>query len=562
MAILILHGYLLRGTGSNLYVRNLARQFCSMGIDVVLLCQEDRPMEIDFIHEALELLPGNREARRVFDREGALKGRCVLIRPHIGTLLPVYVHDHYSGFVVKTFPECTDEEIEHYVDQNRRAVDWTLENFQIQVVQTNHLIMLPYVMATLKSNRPGCPDYFCTLHGSALNFSVRRDPRLVHHAETGLGSSRMVFVDSRYAREELHTFWIENRLSDIEDRTRVIPAGVDTGLFRLPGDKPRRHFLENLAAGLKNHPGGGRSPDSTAEMLRKPPPETEEGISRLIERVRTSYDYLMPDSDAGEKLADLARGDDRLILFVGKYLWTKGIHLLAFAIPFILDRRPNTQFVLVGFGPFREPVELILNCLVNRRLDILDGLIEGKHPLFSTEGGDPVPLLESSWRHLRKPLARSLTDTLAARMREAVHFTGIMNHEQLRWLLPCADVLVAPSVFPEAFGMVAVEALSCGVYPVLTYQSAFREIVDEMAAPCARFGLPVTKIMPDENAAPKIAEIVDGVFEVFDHLEATGDLTGLRGSFRDLAASSYSWQAVAARYLRNYGETAPEIRRA
>jgi glycosyltransferase involved in cell wall biosynthesis len=561
MAILILHGYLLKGTGSNLYVRNLTRQLCSMGNDVVLLCQEDNPREIDFIQEAHELLPGNRDAIRVFARQVRLKGRCVMIRPHIGALLPVFVHDHYSGFEVKTFPECTEEEIEYYVDQNRRAVEWVLDHFQIQVVQTNHLIMLPYVMATLKQRRSHCPEYFCTLHGSALNFSVRRDPRLVRYAEAGLGSAEMVFVDSLYAREELNAFWVENRLSVIEDRTRVIPAGVDIGLFQMPEGRPRGHFLHQLAAGLTDHPGGGRSPDSNAEILHRPLPGTEEEISQLCERIRTSYDYLAPDSDAAEKLSSLAAVNDRLVLYVGKYLWTKGIHLLLFSIPFILDRHPNTQFLLIGFGPFREPAEIILNCMLNRRLDTLDGLIGGGNPLFFTDRGDPIPLLESSWQHLREPLERVLTDTMVAKLRGTVHFTGIMNHEQLRWLLPCADLLVAPSVFPEAFGMVAVEALSCGVYPVLTYQSAFREIVDEMADLSARFNLPAAKIALDENAALLIAKTVDTAFGVLDRLEDRAELNRLRRSLRDLAASRYSWRAVAASYLRHYGGHAPAVPR-
>ena len=40
MRILIFHGYLLRGTGSNIYNANLARALAALGHEVDLLCQD------------------------------------------------------------------------------------------------------------------------------------------------------------------------------------------------------------------------------------------------------------------------------------------------------------------------------------------------------------------------------------------------------------------------------------------------------------------------------------------------------------------------------------------
>ena len=45
MKVLIFHGYLLRGTGSNIYNANLARALARLGHEVHLLCQ-DREVEI------------------------------------------------------------------------------------------------------------------------------------------------------------------------------------------------------------------------------------------------------------------------------------------------------------------------------------------------------------------------------------------------------------------------------------------------------------------------------------------------------------------------------------
>ena len=43
MRILIWHGYLLDGTGSNVYTRALARAWSRAGHDVVVVCQEPHP---------------------------------------------------------------------------------------------------------------------------------------------------------------------------------------------------------------------------------------------------------------------------------------------------------------------------------------------------------------------------------------------------------------------------------------------------------------------------------------------------------------------------------------
>jgi predicted alpha/beta-fold hydrolase len=43
MKILIWHGYLLGGTGSNVYTRSLARAWSKQGHEVVVLCQDPHP---------------------------------------------------------------------------------------------------------------------------------------------------------------------------------------------------------------------------------------------------------------------------------------------------------------------------------------------------------------------------------------------------------------------------------------------------------------------------------------------------------------------------------------
>jgi glycosyltransferase involved in cell wall biosynthesis len=49
-------------------------------------------------------------------------------------------------------------------------------------------------------------------------------------------------------------------------------------------------------------------------------------------------------------------------------------------------------------------------------------------------------------------------------------------------LLPLADVSVVPSIFPEAFGMVAAEAAAAGVPPLVADHSGLAEVAAGIAA--------------------------------------------------------------------------------
>ena len=61
MRVLIFHGYLLRGTGSNVYNANLAQALARLGHEVHLICQ-DRRAELDWVRRALVALPAHVQA--------------------------------------------------------------------------------------------------------------------------------------------------------------------------------------------------------------------------------------------------------------------------------------------------------------------------------------------------------------------------------------------------------------------------------------------------------------------------------------------------------------------
>src|SRR5260370_10800318 len=118
--ILIFHGYLLGGTGSNVYNARLAEALVRLGHEVHLISQERHPEEHGFLAAAADWDSGGLQVRELaHPAEGP--GRAVLYRPDIGGLLPVYVADRYESLETRTFAECSPVHVARYVAANAAA---------------------------------------------------------------------------------------------------------------------------------------------------------------------------------------------------------------------------------------------------------------------------------------------------------------------------------------------------------------------------------------------------------------------------------------------------------
>src|SRR4051794_8885097 len=138
--ILIWHGYLLGGTGSNVYTRALAREWAGAGHDVVVVCQERAPERYD------------------------LGGAQVVVPELPDRLLPVFVVDRYAGLRPKVVQDFTAAERTAYVDANAAALR---ELLPADVLFTNHVLMGAPVGAAA-----GVP-FRVKVHGSELEYSMR-----------------------------------------------------------------------------------------------------------------------------------------------------------------------------------------------------------------------------------------------------------------------------------------------------------------------------------------------------------------------------------------------------
>ena len=222
MKILLWHGYLFGGTGSNVYTRALAREWSNAGHDVVVVSQEREPEQYDV-------------------------GRAQTIAVELpGRLLPVFVMDRYAGLEPKYLQDFTDAERRAYVDANASALRALLP---ADVVFTNHVLMGGPVGAAI-----GVP-FRVKAHGSELEYSMRGRPELAAWGREALAQAEATYVGSHHIREVL-----EDVVGHVE-RVHEVPPGVDVDDFVL---ESRAEALAGLLAEARAdgpNAGNERLPD-------------------------------------------------------------------------------------------------------------------------------------------------------------------------------------------------------------------------------------------------------------------------------------------------------------
>ena len=494
MRVLVFHGYLLNGTGSNVYNASLARALVALGHEVHLLCQDLHAGELDWV-DALGRWPGGELAVETH-REPA---RCTVYLPDIGRLLPVYVFDTYEDFDARAFTRLRDNELAAYTDANVQAVRDVVERVRPDVALANHEVMGPAILARALGRKV---PYAVKGHGSALEYTIRADPeRYVPLAREGLRVARGVLVGSRHSAERL---WEVLDDPALEAKTRLGPPGVDTDAFRPLMPSAAARELEALAARLECGGAGRWGGEAGAA-----------GALRALDPER-----------------------DRVVSFVGKLIVSKGIDLLVAAWPLVVHAVPEARLCVVGFGTYRQGVERLLDAMRARDFDGLREVAERGREL---EGGPPGPL-----RHLLAFLdaldaeRAALYAAAAPEAAERVHFTGRLDHEDLPAILAAAEAQVVPSTFPEAFGMVAVEAAACGALPLMAAHSGLAEVAVALAEALDPPLRPLLGFTPGPGAVEDIAaKLVEWL-----RLEPSARARAAAGLV-DVARARFDWKSVA-----------------
>jgi glycosyltransferase involved in cell wall biosynthesis len=414
MRILLWHGYLLGGTGSNVYTRALAREWSRAGHQVVVVSQEPH-------------------ADR-FDLAGA-----EVVQPEVVGPLPVFVLDRYEGHEPKLLQEFTPQELDRYVEANAAALR---DLFPADLVFANHVLMGGPVAAA------GGARYAVKAHGSELEYSIRGNAELAALGRKALAGAEAVFVGSEHIRDVL-----EDVVGHVE-RVYEVPPGVDVDEFAV---RSRDDALRRLLAESRADPP---NPGNVNERL--------------------------PDEGNEQRLAEFFGGDDAepTVLFFGKLLYNKGVHVLFEAL-----RGVGARAIVVGFGDYRRELE---------------------------SSAPPGTL-----------------------------FTGPLEHRHLANLIPLADVTVVPSIFPEAFGMVAAEAAAGGSLPLVARHSGLAEIAAGLEAeyPERHRDLASFATGDAQDLAAKLERLL---------ALPTRDREVLSAAARRAAVERWSWASVGSRLLEPF----------
>src|SRR3954465_16071094 len=164
-SLAIIHGYLLEGSGSNLWTRCVVEALCRKGYTVQLVCQEPHPERYDCITEAYRYhLDGSIETMLVRDMALGYTGRCIMHKPQLGDTLPVYVWDKYEEYE-RAVPmiELPDSEIQLYIQRNIHVVLDVVRHYGVTAMHANHAVLMS-VVAQRVSEETGIP-YAVMPHG-------------------------------------------------------------------------------------------------------------------------------------------------------------------------------------------------------------------------------------------------------------------------------------------------------------------------------------------------------------------------------------------------------------
>ncbi|RLC75892.1 MAG: hypothetical protein DRI81_11115 [Chloroflexi bacterium] len=524
MKIGILHQYSLYGSGSSVYARDMTRYLARLGHEVHLISLEPHPENYDFFDAAY--IHRDDGSQILFSRTQppSCTSHTLAYRP-----VPV-AYDRIDLPETKHFVALSDFEIEDYVTFFLDKVKILAERHTFDVIHAHHTVLPPYV-ARLVKKELGIP-YVVTIHGSIIEYVVLRDARYKHYATEGLRGAGSIVVLNQDVRARVLKI-----CPDIEPSLAQIPVGVDGDTFH-PLPIERRPAVVNR---LIQHLDARKKLGKTAQLQR----QTWQAVKSIGEEemavaafdLQSRYNASYPDADLPHKLAQIDWQKDNVLIYFGKLLFDKGVHCLIAALPNIMAAAPNTKLLIIGSGMDREFFEIGVAALDQGRLDCFRQAMQAgmagrkEHATFYKY---MTRFLESIDQAAYAARARG-------RMLQNIIFTGYMTRADLAALLPCARVALVPSIIKEAFPLVSIESLACGVIPMASYFSGLAPVLEEVAAALGAPGELAKIGHSPETMVRDLSQNVPALLSILSNRSTAKEISAI---CRKLIEQKYRWRAV------------------
>jgi glycosyltransferase involved in cell wall biosynthesis len=288
--------------------------------------------------------------------------------------------------------------------------------------------------------------------------------------------------------------------------------------------KPHPRFLPYAREGMEAARGILIGSAHTAESLWAALPD----VPDLREKTRLGPPGVDVEEfrPAGER--------EPLVAFVGKLIVSKGVDLLLAAWPLVRARHPRVRLEIAGFGAYEDAVRRLLAAL--ERGD-LDDAREVARRGWGLEGGEerPLPILSAFLADPPEGYAE-----MARAAAGSVELIGRLEHHEVAELFPRAEAMVMPSTFPEAFGMVAVEAAACGTLPVSAGHSGMLEVSRQLSPALPEAVAELTSFPVEKGAVEAIAARLNNWLALPENERDTA-----RKALVETVGRLWSWEGVA-----------------
>lgn len=377
-----------------------------------------------------------------------------------------------------------------------------------------------------------------TRRGAAGNDKFLKLVRTAVEKCTGL------IIGSKEVRDRILSFY-----PDIADailaKTQIVGVGVDTSLFQPVERSKRGETIAALCAAYtaQREKAGtlestdpdvvGKLPSVSAAILER----VDKGeVEAVTEYVKTGYNHSGPDGDLVAKLGAIDFATGPILFFVGALTAGKGVQSLLVALPRVLKAVPTAQLVIVGSGAYREALEAIQHALATGNRELLLTLVNRG---FDLDKSPVSGAFEDIANYFKDEAALEEALGVGEAIKSNVHFLGRLNHDLLKYLFPCVDIAVFPSIVPEAYPLVLMESLSNGVLPLVSNFSGFKDGLDELEPLLGKEWVDNLRI--DNNPEVRVAEMARNLVAVCGNKS----LKDLAPRLRTIALEHYDWSTRA-----------------